>query len=106
MKQTYDGRLRKLSRTDKRIDSLRSNNTNKGLGKKINPIGANRKPLLCNSCGSSRHLLAECPDSWENMEKKKVSKKGLNSMFLCVEGGICSETGLTRLENKGDLQVG
>ena len=105
MKQTYDGGLRKLSRIDKRLDSLTSNNTNKGPGKKINPIGANGKPLLCNSCGSYRHLLAECPDSWENMEKK-VSKKDLNSMFPCVTGGICSDTGLTRLENKGELQVG
>ena len=106
MKQTYDGGLRKSSRIDKRIDSLRSNNTNKGPGKKINPTGANGKPLLCNSCGSYRHLLAECPDSWENMKKKKVSKKDLNSMFPCVKGGICSDTGLTRLENKGELQIG
>ena len=28
MKQTYDGGLRKLSKIDNRIDSLRSNNTN------------------------------------------------------------------------------
>ena len=27
-------------------------------------------------------------------------------MFPCVTGGICSDTGLTRLENKGELQVG
>ena len=26
--------------------------------------------LKCKSCGSFRHLLNDCPDSWENMRKK------------------------------------
>ena len=108
MKQTYGGGFSKLSQdTSNRIGTFQYS-SNKGPRKKINPIGANGKPLLCNSCGSYRHLLEECPDSWENMEKKNVSKNYLNSIFPRVNGRICSDDrkGLTRSENKGELQVG
>ena len=37
--------------------------------KKINPSGADDKILKCLSCGSFRHLLDDCPDSWENIAK-------------------------------------
>ena len=37
------------------------------LGKSLNPVGGNGKPMLCKSCGSFRHLLSECPHSYENM---------------------------------------
>ena len=76
------------------------------MGKKRNPVGMNGKLLTCKSCGSYRHLVAECPDSWENMEKKNVSKKDLNLKSPCVKGSICSDQGLTQSENKGELQVG
>ena len=108
MKQTYGGGFSKLSQdTSNRIGTFQYS-SNKGPRKKINPIGANGKPLLCNSCGSYRNLLEECPDSWENMEKKNVSKNDLNSIFPRVNGRICSDDrkGLTRSENKGELQVG
>ena len=108
MKQTYGGGISKLSQdTRNRIGTFQYS-SNKGPRRKINPIGANGKPLLCNSCGSYRHLLEECPDSWENMEKKNVSKNDLSSKFPRVNGRICSEDreGLTRSENKGELQVG
>ena len=36
-------------------------------GKRLNPAGSNGRPMLCKSCGSFRHLLSECPDSYENM---------------------------------------
>ena len=39
--------------------------------KKINPSGADGKILKCLSCGSFWHLLDDCPDSWENIAKKK-----------------------------------
>ena len=42
------------------------------MKKKINPLGSDGKILLCYSCGSYRHLVAECQDSWENMAKKKA----------------------------------
>ena len=40
-----------------------------GKRKKINPIGTDGIYLTCKSCGSYKHLLADCPDSWENMTK-------------------------------------
>lgn len=44
-----------------------------GLKKKVNPTGSDGRIILCHSCGSFRHLLDDCPDSWENMEKKNAS---------------------------------
>ena len=40
--------------------------------KNINPLGPDGRTLTCKSCGSYRHLLPACPDSWENMRKIKV----------------------------------
>ena len=34
---------------------------------KLNPLGADGKVLLCNLCGSYRHLVAECQDSLETL---------------------------------------
>ena len=42
--------------------------------KKLNPVGPHGKILLSNSCGSYRHLVAECQDSWENIVKRKNSE--------------------------------
>ena len=39
--------------------------------KSINPRDSNGKPMICPSCGSFRHLLADCPDSYENQAKKR-----------------------------------
>ena len=44
------------------------------MTKKLNPLGTDGKLLLCNSCGSYRHLVAECQDSWENIVKRKTSQ--------------------------------
>ena len=44
------------------------------MKKKLNPVGPDGKILLCNSCGSYRHLVAECQDSWENIAKRKNSE--------------------------------
>ena len=44
------------------------------MKKKLNPLGSDGKILLCYSCGSYRHLIAECPDSWENIVKWKTSE--------------------------------
>ena len=40
-----------------------------------NRLDVTGKILRCHSCGSFRHLLASCPDSWENMKRAKVSKE-------------------------------
>ena len=41
-------------------------------GKSVNPKGNDGKTLLCRSCGSFRHLLAKCPDSYENKKKSSA----------------------------------
>ena len=45
--------------------------------KKLNPFGSNGKILLCYSCGSYRHLVVECKDSWENMVNRKVRESNV-----------------------------
>ena len=57
--------------------------------KKINPKGLDGHVLRCYSCGSMRHLLDACPDSWENMEntgnvkhKKSMKMMSLNTADL------------------------
>ena len=44
------------------------------MKKKLNTLGSDGKILLCYSCGSYRHLIAECLDSWENIVKRKISE--------------------------------
>ena len=44
------------------------------MKKKLNTLGSDGKILLCYSCGSYRHLIAECPESWENIVKRKTSE--------------------------------
>ena len=40
--------------------------------KPINPTGEDGEPLKCVSCGSFRHMLNSCPDSYENLKKSKA----------------------------------
>ena len=35
----------------------------------INPLGPDGQPVTCRACGSYRHLIKDCPDSWENLSK-------------------------------------
>ena len=63
--------IREKSRNRQGKDNQRPIKANGVLRKKINPSGADGKILKCLSCGSFRHLLDDCPDSWENMDKKK-----------------------------------
>ena len=39
---------------------------NKKNDRPVNPLGFDGKILTCAACGSYRHLMAKCPDSWEN----------------------------------------
>ena len=50
------------------------------MKKKLNPLGSNGKIILCNSCGSYRHLVAEFQDSWENIVKRKTSQFNVKLM--------------------------
>ena len=45
----------------------------RGGGRPMNPVGPDGSVLLCVACGSFRHLVANCPDSWENMGVNQVS---------------------------------
>ena len=47
----------------------------KAFNRRQNQFDANGKILRCHACDSFRHLLASCPDSWENMERVKGSKE-------------------------------
>ena len=75
------------------------------LKKKPNPVGVDGKVLLCSSCGSYRHLVAQCPDSWENMEKRgKVfdfRKCGTDSGVFGDRNSISDKD--LRAERKGKL---
>ena len=42
--------------------------------KPVNPDGPDGQPLRCLSCDSVRHLVKQCPHSYENMAEKKVEK--------------------------------
>ena len=40
--------------------------------RKMNPTGPDGKPLTCRVCGSYRHLMKDCPESWENIKKVNI----------------------------------
>ena len=49
---------------------------NRGVAKRnMNPVGSDGNVLTCAACGSFRHLLSVCPDSWENLEKALVCEE-------------------------------
>ena len=43
--------------------------------KNLNPSGPDGKILACRSCGSYRHLVAKCPDSWEILAKVNITEE-------------------------------
>ena len=42
--------------------------------KSVNTNGPDGHPITCKSCGSFRHLVANCPDSWENLAKVNITE--------------------------------
>ena len=36
--------------------------------KRLNPIGSNSCPFRCHSCGSVRHMVQDCSESYDNIE--------------------------------------
>ena len=54
-----------------RYESPRNINS-KNSGRKMNPLGKDGRALTCKACGSFRHMLPECPDSWKNMQKLNI----------------------------------
>ena len=63
------------------------------VGKKLNSLGSNGKILLCHSCGSYRHLVADCPDSWENMVNQQTSG------FAMKQGNLSKNDELKNVKN-------
>ena len=58
-------------------------------GRRKNPLGKDGRALTCKACGSFRHMLPECPDSWENMGKINNDDEVLvletkNNKFICA----------------------
>ena len=76
--------------------------SNGGMKKKLNPSGLNGQILLCKSCGSYRHFVADCPDSWENMMKRKASIGSIKSNDCSNNEKIMGKTGL-RDETQSDV---
>ena len=64
------------------------------LRKRINPVGTDGNRLLCKSCGSFRHLLNDCPHSWENINRNKqynvVNQRDREMMSQRVEAEMLS----------------
>ena len=81
---------REKSRNRQGKDNQRPIKANGVVRKKINPSGTDGKILKCLSCGSFRHLLDDCPDSWENMDiKKNMGNK--HRKVLCHSDRAISE---------------
>ena len=57
----------------------------------MNPYNLDGRPLLCHSCGSCRHLIAECPYSYEN---QPVNAQGEADNVLLTQS---HETNLAQL---------
>ena len=55
----------------------------------LNPFGVDGRPLLCKGCGSFRHFLENCPESWENLTKYNTEQNKVN--YVEENAGACSE---------------
>jgi hypothetical protein len=65
----------------------------------VNANGSDGKTLLCVACGSYRHLIANCPYSWENMSKTNrvnvVEEEA--ALFTGYNNNIETKMGLAQL---------
>ena len=74
--------------------SQRGTRPGKRSTRPLNPTGPDGNPLLCISCGSYRHLISDCPDSWEKLN-------GVN--FVDEHGGDSEEAVLFTGNHKESL---
>ena len=67
---TYD-RIRKEDNCgyEKGPSTSQGNSYPQNPARRMNPMEKDGRALTCKACGSFRHMLPECPDSWENMGK-------------------------------------
>ena len=87
--------------------------SNAQRGRAVNPNGPDGQPMTCRACGSYRHLIRVCPDSWENLntsrvnftersedhvvlftgfDKQAVSQLGIEAQNCAVLDSACSST--------------
>ena len=64
----------------------------------MNPMGPDGKILTCRCCGSYRHLVDNCPHSWENMSKTNVTER-MAKVNIIDEEHVVLFTGY----HKGDI---
>ena len=64
----------------------------------VNPNGVDGRPLTCRACGSFRHLLRQCPHSWENMQTKNKVYQSEESEVLFIEEKVVMFTGYDKSE--------
>jgi len=65
---------RSYSGNQRGAPSQRGYRFSRNIKKRMNPTGADGQVLTCKSCGSYRHLVADCPDSWENLSKVNIAE--------------------------------
>ena len=70
---------------------------NQQFSKKMNPVGPDGKPLTCRSCGSYRHLVVNCPHSWENMAKTNVNER-MAKVNITEEENVVLFTGYNKTD--------
>ncbi|CAG2204921.1 unnamed protein product [Mytilus edulis] len=56
--------------------------------KTINPTEQGGKPLASRSCGSYGHLVAKCPDSWENLSKVNITEEEEHAVSAMKKAGV------------------
>ena len=77
------------------------------IEKKVNPRGDDGEVLVCPSCGSFRHLLADCPDSYENLRKSKDYAAAVAADEVSEEEAYFTndlKTGLRKMAREKDAE--
>ena len=72
-------------------DLPRGDSQNSRRTRRMNPTGSDGNILTCLSCGSYRHMLSECPDSWENLSKKESEKAVLYTGSIKCELALLTQ---------------
>ena len=87
-----------FKKSDKKINSYKKSSGSSSqqhhkpgkarIEKPMNPKGDDGKPFLCSSCGSYRHMLPKCPDSYENLQKNFGGQQNYDDIALFANKGL------------------